>query len=44
MKYEDYWTCEMSKKTVAKFWCALSDGFSLVELLVVISVIALLMG
>jgi prepilin-type N-terminal cleavage/methylation domain-containing protein len=34
----------MSEKAVAKFWRALSGGFSLVELLVVISVIALLMG
>jgi prepilin-type N-terminal cleavage/methylation domain-containing protein len=44
MKYEDYWICEMSEKTVVKFWRALRGGFSLVELLVVISVMALLMG
>jgi prepilin-type N-terminal cleavage/methylation domain-containing protein len=34
----------MSEKAVAKFWCAFRGGFSLVELLVVISVMALLMG
>jgi prepilin-type N-terminal cleavage/methylation domain-containing protein len=34
----------MSKKAVAKFVRAFRGGFSLVEVLVVISVIALLMG